>query len=520
MGDKMSEQLSHTPPLITYRIVITSSISNQAQAILDLQLRRLAALERKKIEEEYAEKKKLIAYLEDLIAHPKKILGVIRAELLDLKARYADPRRTQIIQREKRDLTTRELVTEEDVIIVASASGKLRTFSVAALPAIAKELADEIPVAIAQGNTRDDMLVCTDDGQGYTLPMHRLPAGDRADWTSLADLCTLSKAGSIVGLKCLAAGEDGTWPGFIVLATRQGKVKRLASEDLRGLRGGGTVVGLDEGDQVVSAFHTIGDQQVIICTATGQGIRFSEEEVRPMGLPAGGVMSMKLAEKDSVVGALPAFPDGQLALVTRLGYGKRIALTAFPAQKRYGAGVVICKVAAKSGPVAAAALVSGSETLLARTAVGRIIPLPGSEMPVMGRGTLGRVVLKLRKAEEVQGILPLVAAPGAPAPQPRRARKAAQEGKQAAERKAPARKSLRPPAAHSRRRSSARRAASVAPLYCRLLSGFRRCGSSGAHARAKAAASTASLGASGARRRAIASTTRPERKSQAAWTRR
>jgi DNA gyrase subunit A len=403
----------------------------QAQAILDLQLRRLAALERKKIEEEYAEKKKLIAYLEDLVAHPKKILGVIRAELVDLKARYADPRRTQIIQREKRDLTTRELVTEEDVVIVASASGKLRTFPPAALPTLAKSLGDEIPIAVAQGNTRDDLLVCTDDGQGYTLPMHRLPVGDRAEWTSLADLCTLSKAGNIAGLKCLASGEDGTWPGFIVLATRQGKVKRATAEDLRGLRGGGTVIGLDGGDQVVSAFHTTGEQQIIICTATGQGIRFSEEEVRPMGLPAGGVMSMKLAEKDFVVGAVPALSGAQLALVTRLGYGKRIDLATFPTQKRYGGGVVVCKTASKSGPVAAAALVNDNEALLARTSAGKVIPVPAGELPVMGRGTLGRIVLKLRKAEEAESILPLTAAPGAPAPKPSRKSKAAQEAKPA-----------------------------------------------------------------------------------------
>jgi DNA gyrase subunit A len=417
----------------------------QAQAILDMQLRRLAALERKKIEEEYAEKKKLIAYLEDLLAHPKKISGVIRSELADLKARYADPRRTQIIQREKRDLTTRELVAEQDVIVVASASGKLRTFPVSAAAALPKELGDETPIAIVQGNTRDDLLVCTDDGQAYTLPMHRLPVDDRAAWNSLADLCTLSKTGGIVSIACLAAGEDGAWPGFIVLATRQGKVKRLAADDLKGLRGSGTVIGLDEGDRVMSACPTTGDQQVVICSAQGQGIRFGEEEVRPMGLPAGGVMSMKLAANDFIVGALPALPEGELALVSRLGYGKRVALSGFPTQKRYGGGVVVCKVAAKSGPVASAALVSGGDTLLVCSTANRIIGLPASELPVMGRATTGKIALKLRKAEEAQSVAVLAAGtPATTTPKPSRARKLKAETAQAPEKKTAAKTAAKP----------------------------------------------------------------------------
>ncbi|GAB4403841.1 MAG: DNA gyrase subunit A [Anaerolineales bacterium] len=419
----------------------------QAQAILDTQLRRLAALERKKIEEEYAEKKKLIAYLEDLLAHPKKILGVIRTELAALKARYADPRRTQIIQQEKRDLTTRDLVAEQDVLIVASASGRLRAFAAEPPADLARQLGDELPVAITKGNTRDDLLVCTVDGQGYALPVHLLPVGERSAWVSLADLCSLPKTEPIVALTCPKADEEGNWGGFLTLVTRRGKIKRIAAEDIKSIRGSGILIGLDEGDQVVSAFPTDGTQEVIVCAANGQGIRFSEDEVRPMGLPAGGVLAMKLADDDTVIAAMPvAAPDGQVAILTRLGYGKRIALKDFPAQKRYGAGVVIAKVTAKTGPLACALPVSGGESLFARTSAGKGQPLAASDLPLMARATQGKAVLTLRKAEQVEGIVALAEAPAAaPAERKRRAKPAAAAPRPPAE-KAPAKKRAAQPA--------------------------------------------------------------------------
>ncbi|MDH7488357.1 MAG: DNA gyrase subunit A [Anaerolineae bacterium] len=413
----------------------------QAQAILDTQLRRLAALERKKIEEEYAEKKKLIAYLEDLLAHPKKILGVIRTELAALKAKYADPRRTQIIQQERRELTTRDLVAEQDVLIVASAAGRLRAFPAEPPADLARQLGDEVPVAVAKGNTRDDLLVCTVDGQGYVLPVHLLPVGERSAWVSLADLCSLSKTEPVVALTCPKADEEGNWTGFLTLVTRRGKIKRIAAEEIKSIRGSGILIGLDEGDQVVSAFSTDGTQEVVVCAANGQGIRFSEDEVRPMGLPAGGVLAMKLADDDTVIAAMPvAAPDGQVAILTRLGYGKRIALKDFPAQKRYGAGVVVAKVTGRTGPLACALPVSGGELLFVRTSAGKGQTLAAADLPLMARATQGKAALTLRKAEQVEGVVALAEAPvAAPAERKRRAKPTAAEPRSPAE-KAPAKK--------------------------------------------------------------------------------
>ena len=393
----------------------------QAQAILDTQLRRLAALERKKIEDEYAEKKTLIAYLEDLLTHPKKILGVIRAELAALKAKYADPRRTQIIQQEKRDLTTRDLVAEQDVLIVASASGRLRAFPAEPSADVARQLGEEVPLAAAPGNTRDDLLVCTLDGQGYVLPVHLLPVGERSSWVSLADLCGLPKVEPIVAVMCPKADSEGRPAGFLSLVTRRGRIKRLAAEDLKTIRGSGALIGLDEGDEVVSAFQTDGSQEIIVCTAHGQGIRFGEEEVRPMGLAAGGVLAIKLAEGDGVIGAMPvSAADGQVALLSRLGYGKRIALKDFPAQKRYGAGVVIARVTDKTGPLADTMIVDGGELLLARTSSGRVLPLPAFAIPLMSRASQGKAVLALRKAEQVERVIALTIVTGEPIPERKR----------------------------------------------------------------------------------------------------
>jgi DNA gyrase subunit A len=225
---------------------------------------------------------------------------------------------------------------------------------------------------------------------------------------------------------CPKADDEGRLQGYLTLVTRHGKIKRLAAEDIRSIRGSGILIGLDEGDQVVSAFATDGAQEVVVCAANGQGIRFSEEEVRPMGLAAGGVLAMKLGDQDTVVAAMPvAASEAQIAILSRLGYGKRIALKDFPAQKRYGAGVVVAKVTARTGPLACAVAVGGGETLWVRTSAAKGYALAAADLPLMARAAQGKAVLTLRKAELVEGIVALGAATAEPAPQRKRKPKAA-----------------------------------------------------------------------------------------------
>ncbi len=376
----------------------------QAQAILDMPLRRLAALERQKIEIEYKEKLELIAYLEDLLAHPAKILALIKQDMLTLKEKYGDPRRTQIVRGAPGELVTEALLPDENHLFVFRSDGLVRRESAHIRRPLSPP--DEIPRHIVLANTRDTMLCFTADGRVLPFAAHQVPSPDSGEKKSIKDLLNVGRIDDVTCVAALpfpadeegqnepaGAGAGDNRPQYLMTVTLLGKIKRTPLAEVRKAvaRGETQVMNVDEHDRLMWALLTPGSREVILVSAQAKAIRFGEEEIRPSGLGAGGVMAMKLEGDDRLVGC-GLVRDALLITFSQKGYGKASELSAYPAQKRYGAGVVAGSLTSRTGPLIAAAVVTGDEEVIAVTTGKTAKRLKASDFPVMGRASGGRNV--------------------------------------------------------------------------------------------------------------------------------
>jgi DNA gyrase subunit A len=375
----------------------------QAQAILDMQLRRLAALERKKLQEEYKELKQRIAYLEDLLAHPHKVLGVIKEELLAIKQEFGDARRTQIVDRTRGALTTTDLLPDQRMWVSLGKNGDLRRQAVSKPGAsIVRQIGKDSQVALLSASTRDYLYVFSKDGRCSRIGVHEIP---EEGGKKVSDLTGFTGRDAITAALALPRERNGDEADYLFLVTEQGMVKRVRTEDVQSNTGGEfTVMNVDDGDRLLWALRTQGGQEVILVSAQGQSIRFSEEEVRSMGLPAGGVGGMKLKPKDRIVYAGVVDPAGELLTVTRAGFAKRSPLADYSAQGRNGGGIVAHKVTDKTGEVAAALVLppqSEGDWLVFVTARGVAKPMLTVEVPAMGRSVQGKAVVELSSQDAI-----------------------------------------------------------------------------------------------------------------------
>jgi DNA gyrase subunit A len=378
----------------------------QAQAILDMQLRRLAALERKKLQEEYNDLKKRIAYLEDLLANPHKILGVIKAELLAIKAEFGDARRTQIVDRTKGTLTTTDLLPDQLAWVSLSKNGDLRRQAVSK-PGIAtmRQIGRDSQVALLTANTRDFLYVFSKDGRCSRLGIHEIPEEGGKKVSDLTGFMGRDAITAAVTLPRERNGDDG---GFLFLVTDQGTVKRVAAHDVQSSTGSEfMVMNVEEKERLQWVLSTRGGQEVILVSARGQSIRFSEEDVRSMGLAAGGVGGIKLKKKDRIVYAGVVDPDGELLTVTTAGFGKRSPLADYSVQGRNGGGIVTHKITEKTGEVAAALVLplkADNAWLVFVTGRGQAKPLLAVEIPTMGRSVQGKVVVETSPQDTITAV--------------------------------------------------------------------------------------------------------------------
>ncbi len=387
----------------------------QATAILDMPLRRLAALERKKAETEYKELLQRIKYLEDLLKHPKKILGVIKEELTDLKAKYDTPRRTMIVDQAPngKPITAGELVPDESVVVAVSQDGRVCRWPAGEGLEPARGKQDEPLVVAVPAHTRDTLYLFTAAGRALIVPVHQIPPGSvPSEGSSLSEFASGPLQPVVDGLALpsveTAEVTSVAWP-YLCLVSRQGRVKRVALSDLMAVRGSDTVViGLDQGDTLLTAFATPGESELILVSARGQAIRFAEEEVRPMGLPAAGVLGLKLAAKDEVVGAGLVKPRGDLVVVAQTGVGKRTALSEFPKQGRYGQGVIAFKLADKE-TVAAAATVNVSDRVMLVSQKGNNKTVFAKSLPKLGRTQKGQELIAIRGRDQLARLVILTA---------------------------------------------------------------------------------------------------------------
>jgi DNA gyrase subunit A len=367
----------------------------QAQAILDMQLRRLAALERTKLKDEFKELTERIAHLEDLLAHPAKILALIKSELLAIKEKYGDARRTQIVDRIKGTLTTTDLIAEETVWVSVSGSGEVRRQPVSKLTATAlRQVSRGSEAGIVTTTTRETLYLFSSDGRCARVPVHEIPADGSNK--HVAEWGKFSRGDKLVATLAFATGGDEHAERSLFLATERGVVKRVALTDVLGVNGT-TVIGVDGKDRLRWVFPTHSGQEVLLVASNGQAIRFSSEDVRSMGLPAGGVGGIKLKGNETLVYAGPVPASGEVITLTLQGFAKRSALADYPAQGRNGGGIVTHKLTERTGPVAAALIISamrGDEPLVVLTRKGVPKLLTLADIPAMGRGVLGKPVVE------------------------------------------------------------------------------------------------------------------------------
>ena len=333
----------------------------QAQAVLDMRLARLAALERKKIEEDYKAVRKEIKYLEDLLANPGKVLGVIRDELKGLSERYNDPRRTLIITDAEYTgsvMQADQLIPDGEVLVTLSTKGEIqRIMNVARKPRTGNSYRQ-----IETMNNRHELLVINQRGRAWRLPVHQLPEKTgRSNGELLAQLLSGwdRKADEVAALLDLPTDEATLAEGFLIAVTQQGRVVRVSAAEAKNLHSGTTLVNVDESDALLWAGLSLGGDNLVLVSAEGQAIQFAESEVRATGIGVQGVWGMKLqGAKDLIVGAGLARQGSHLLLVSAAGMHKRAALSDFPRQGRYGKGVRGMNLDKASGPLVAAFLVN------------------------------------------------------------------------------------------------------------------------------------------------------------------
>ena len=384
----------------------------QAQAILDMPLKRLAALERRKLQDEYKELKKLIRYLESLLRDPKKMLGVIKEELLALKEAYGDARRTQIVERTKGTLTTTDLLPDQMVWVTVGANGELsrHPFTPPSKTGLRK-LAAHAEVALLPANTRDYLYLFTGDGRCARVSVHEIPEGRGKH---AAEFTGLTRRQSITAAVVLPRVAPDEAQGALFLATEQGMVKRITAGDLiRAGAGEPEVIRLEKKDRLGWVVHTRGDGEVILVSAQGRSIRFQESEVRTMGLAAGGVGGMKLKRGDRLVQAQVVDPEGELLTVTEQGFAKRTPLSEYSRQGRNGGGIIAHKISPRTGSVADARVVRQDRVRLLAFITRKHVVKPADLADVMasGRSTQGRRVVTLAAGDQVAAVQPVPVAP-------------------------------------------------------------------------------------------------------------
>lgn len=378
----------------------------QAQAILDMQLRRLAALERKKIQDEYKEKLALIKELEKLLKHPDLMRQQIKKELQDVSERFGDKRRTQIVDTvEGGILTSTGLLPDEKGWIMVSEQGRVCRYTGASLPAFPRKPLEQ-PLALIQAGTRDTLYLFASSGRAVGIPVHRVPEGDEVGkGESWANLTPLGRNDNLAAALVLPGDSDRD--GYLFLTTLAGVVKRVRLEDLPGITADPfTVINVADDDSLGWARITTGDQEVLLATSSGQAIRFNEESVRPMGLPASGVLGIKLdSDTDGVVGMDVVIPNSFVWSITDNGLAKATPIEEYPLQNRYGQGVINLRLPKGASEVVATTLMSRGMTLIVTTSGGVTKKIALSDTTVGTRSVRPQSAMTLAAKSRVTGVV-------------------------------------------------------------------------------------------------------------------
>ncbi len=375
----------------------------QAQAILDLKLARLTGLERKKIDDEYLELIKKIARYKAIVASPREISLLIKEELENIKKRFNDERRTEIIEAEEEDIELEDLIVEEDVVVTVTRDGYIKRLSLSnykkqgrggkgIIGVTTKET--DIVEQIFVSSTHNYLLIFSNKGKVYWLKVYGIPEGGRtAKGRSIANLVSMSKEEKISSILPV---KDFSEPLFIFIVTKRGIVKRMELAAFSNPRKGGIIAStLGESDDIVDVKLTKGDEEILIVTSKGQGIRFKEKEIRVMGRTARGVRGISVAGDNWVVGVEVARREANLLCASERGFGKRTLISEFRCTHRGGKGIIAMKITQKTGRLVGAMEVINDDELLLITGSGQIIRITADSVSRIGRNTMGVKLINL-----------------------------------------------------------------------------------------------------------------------------
>lgn len=376
----------------------------QAQAILDMPLKRLAALERKKLQAEYKELRATIKSLEVLLRTPKKQRGVVRAELLALQECYADPRRTHILAVKGEQVDVAALAPDEPVWITVTRQGHIGRTPGEGNPPRISARPQEAPVAILAASTRDTLTLFTAEGLAVSLPVHQVLEGAawRGAGSPASTLTHLRDDDDVVAALAMPASPP---EGAVFFVTAQGQVKRMLPEGLPGVgREPIPIIRLDEGDWLVDVVWVLDQDEIVLGTAGGQGICFAVAQVRPTGVSAGGMAGIRLIDEDVVAGVAVVRPRARLLTITGHGMAKRTSFGDLPRQRRGGKGVQLAKLIRGERLMGLGTLLTGTH-FVSVTQRGAAKTLTGRSVKAQGRATRGASIIALRGRDLVSGVI-------------------------------------------------------------------------------------------------------------------
>ena len=383
----------------------------QAQAILDMRLARLTGLERERLQEEYAELEKTIAYLRAVLADEKLVLAIIKEEILVIKEKYADERRTQITVMDG-EIDPEDLIQEDSVVVTLTHYGYVKRIprttyrsqnrggkGVMGMTTREEDYAEKLLVT----STHAELMFFTNRGRVYSLKGYEIPeAGRTARGTAIVNLLQLDGGEKVTAMIPLPKERE---EGYLVMATRNGLIKKTGSDEFKNLRKTGLIaIALREDDELIGVELTKGESELMMATRMGQAIRFHEDDVRAMGRNSMGVRSIDLAEGDEVISVAKIEEGKKVLAITQNGYGKRTEIEEFRCQTRGGKGILAMRLTEKTGLLAAQMLVDDDEDIMLITDDGTIIRIPVEGISTIGRVSQGVRVMRVEDESRIVGV--------------------------------------------------------------------------------------------------------------------
>ncbi len=392
----------------------------QAQAILDMRLQKLAGLERKKVLDELKEVQALIEELKSILGSEKKVRGIIKTELAEIREKYGDDRRTKIVKHGVKEFNPEDLIADEESVLVLTQGGyvkrtdpseyrKQKRGGVGVVDLDTKE--EDFISHLVFATTHNDLLFFTDKGKAYQIKMYDIPEGKRATrGKSIMNFLSLSDGEKVTSVLAMPKSKKEAEGLSLMMVTKNGTGKKTAASQFKDVRRSGLIaITLDAGDELISVNFISKKDTVMIATKEGQSIHFEAEDIREMGRNAAGVRAIKLDKDDYVISADAVSPDAKnpaLFVMGANGYGKKTELSEYKVQNRGGSGILTMNVTSKTGPLISAKVVTDDDTeIVAMSKKSQVIRVDIAEIPTLSRPTQGVRVMKLRDGDSLASLV-------------------------------------------------------------------------------------------------------------------